>query len=252
MAIASSVANHIDTIIDEIPGWLLQPACYFTAHCMLYQKEKGITGNLVEIGTFKGKYLSLLYLHVGENEVLYGFDAFIGHKQSKWAKDEVINNIIKYCGDCDRLEIICANTLEITPEEMIDRTTDDVRFISIDGGHTADVVYNDLHLATSILKKGGIIALDDAFCHAIPDVTEALFKFLFNQNEVRLAPFAHCYNKLFLTTADFYKEYLKLAYQILEKLKHLPTYELTKGRLIENRGNGYVPKIFDYEILCFM
>ncbi len=126
------------------------------------------------------------------------------------------------------------------------------RLISIDGGHTVDVVCHDLHLSTDILKDGGVIIMDDIFNHFLPGVTEGLFRFMFEENSKTLAPFVHCYNKLFLTTPDYYEPYYRQSLEILERMKDYSAYQRTKNRINENYSLNFVPQLFGYEILCFL
>ena len=145
------------------------------------------------------------------------------------------------------------NSLDLTPETLSQLIQDrNAKFISIDGGHTADVVFHDLHLSTAILKNGGIIAMDDIFNHSLPGVTQGLFEFILKGNGETLAPFAHCYNKLFLTTSDHYTEYHRKSFEILEEMKSYDTYQRTTARIKENQSTNFAPQLFGYEVLCFL
>ena len=74
----------------------------------------------------------------------------------------------------------------------------------------------------------------------------------FNQNGNSLAPFAHCYNKLFLTTPDYYADYFRQSLEILEKMKDYSTYLNTKTRIEENNSLNFVPQLLGYDIVCFL
>lgn len=253
MKIPPDIIDYIDNKLDKIPGWLPPEAAYFTAYLLTYQKEIHIDGDILEIGVFQGKYISLLYLFSGEHEAVYGIDAFLKATDKQAPARKVSDNILRFCGDNDRLRIIVDNSLSLSPEELRNRTSSDVRFISVDGGHTSDVVYHDLCLARSVLKHGGVIALDDAFNHTTPGVNEGMYEFMLSENrDGYLAAFAHCYNKAFFTTANYHRQYLQLAYRFLEDMKSLPASKRTKQRITENRNNDFVPKMYGREIVSFL
>ena len=239
---------------DEIPGWLAPEATCFTAYLLSHQKTINLTGNIVEIGVYKGKYLAVLYNYLNtEDERVIGIDAFIGATNTEHAKKQVFSNILKAFGKNRQLDILINNSLDLTPEMLLQLIHgQNARLISIDGGHTVDVVCHDLHLSTAILKDGGVIIMDDIFNHSLPGVTEGLFKFMFEENSKTLAPFVHCYNKLFLTTPDYYERYYRHSLEILEKMKDYSAYQRTKTRINENYSLNFVPQLFGYEVLCFL
>ena len=100
------------------------------------------------------------------------------------------------------------------------------------------------------LREGGIIALDDVFNSGTPGVFEGVARF-FLQRKPALAPFAYCYNKLFVTTPAFHARYLRETLTLLDQVTWLPTHERTRQRLGENRANHFTPALFGHEIVPF-
>lgn len=250
----SQKISYLIEKISEIPGWLAPEAAFFTAHLLSYQNNINLTGNIVEIGVYCGKYLAILYQYLNpRNERVLGIDAFIGGYDTELPKKNVFNNILKVCGDNRRLDILVRNSLDLSPAELLQLIQGkNARFISIDGGHTTDVVFHDLHLSTAILRDGGIIAMDDIFNHSLPGVTEGFFKFMFQKDSKILAPFAHCYNKLFLTTPDHYADYFRKSFEILEEMKDYGAHSKTKAKIEENHSLDFAPQLLGYEVLCFL
>jgi len=238
--------------VAPIPGWLHDEAALLTAHLARAQRASGLSGPTLEIGVFKGKYLSVLYALSEPAEIVVGVDLFIGAVDTQPVVDEVRTNISNACGDAAKLRLLVANSLEITAQALCEQAgSSQFRFISIDGVHTREVVRNDMALAHSLLQPGGVIALDDAFNHTTPGVIEGTAEF-FLRSTPALAPFAHCYNKLFLTTPEHHRRYLDETRRLIDEVPWLPAHERTRHWITENRAIGYTPEMFGFEILPFL
>src|SRR5258708_11141633 len=111
-------------------------------------------------------------------------------------------NVAAACGENARLRIVVGDSIELTTTRLREETGGGLRFVSIDGGHTRELVRRDLENAAPLLQPGGIMALDDAFNFGTPAVIEGITDFL-RQAQPPLAPFAACYNKLFVPTPTF-------------------------------------------------
>ena len=94
------------------------------------------------------------------------------------------------------------------------------------------------------------MALDDAFNYGTPGVIEGIAEFFF-RHQPALAPFAQCYNKMFVTTPDFHARYLREAERFMEAMDGLPTCARTLAQRAENRASDFTPALFGYEILPF-
>lgn len=244
--------RFFETKVEAIPGWLHAEAAMLTAQLCAAQHAAGLRGNFLEIGVYKGKYLSILCRAAGSEEKVVGFDLFIGAEDTASVAESVRANMAAACGAPARVEIVVADSLALTEPELRARaTSDSFRFISIDGGHTKEVVYHDLELAAAVLCEGGIIALDDAFNHTTPGVIEGITEFIF-RNKPALAPFAHCYNKLFVTTPGHHERYLRETLALLDALTWLPTRERTLEARRANQALGFASAMFGYEIVPFL
>ncbi len=94
------------------------------------------------------------------------------------------------------------------------------------------------------------MALDDIFNPGVPGVVEGIAEF-FIRRKPALAPFAYCYNKLFVTTPHFHACYLGEALKFLDEVTWLPTHQRTLQSRRENQANNFAPAIFGYEVVCF-
>lgn len=237
--------------VDAIPGWLHVEASLLTAQVCAAQHAAGLRGNFLEIGVYKGKYLSVLCRAAAPGERVVGVDLFIGARNPEADARSVASSISAICGGT-RVEILVADSLVLTVPELRARAkSDSFRFISIDGGHTREVVYHDLELASAVLADGGIIALDDAFNHTTPGVIEGITEFFF-RNKPALAPFAHCYNKLFVTTPAHHSQYLQQTLALTEAITWLGTHERTLSARRGNQALGFTSTMFGYEIVPFL
>ena len=70
-----------------------------------------------------------------------------------------------------------------------------LRFISVDGGHTAEITAHDLAVAEAALAEGGIIVLDDAFNEQWPGVADGVQRHF--ARRPNLVPFAIGANKTY-------------------------------------------------------
>ncbi|HUL95339.1 MAG TPA: class I SAM-dependent methyltransferase [Usitatibacter sp.] len=238
--------------VAPIPGWLNDEAALLTACLVRSQREARLSGPVLEIGVFKGKYLSVLYMLAEPGEAVVGVDLFIGASNTQAVIEEVQANVAKACGGASRLKLLVADSLKTSAAALRELAGNSpLRFISVDGGHTREVVRNDMALAYSLLQPGGIIALDDAFNHTTPGVIEGTAEF-FLRSAPALAPFAHCYNKLFLTTPDHHRRYLDETRRFVEKVDWLPATERTRNWIRENSAIGFTPEMFGFEIIPFL
>lgn len=244
--------NFIATRVETIPGWLHPEAALFTAHLARAQHAMQVAGPTLEIGVYKGKYLSVLYKVSHPHETVLGVDLFIGASNSEEVVALVRSNIAAACGEASRLKIVVSDSMQLTSDRMVAEAGGELfRFISIDGGHTAEVVLHDLETAYPALREGGIMALDDIFNPGVPGVVEGIAEF-FLRRKPALAPFAYCYNKLFVTTPEFHARYLREALTFLDEVTWLPTHQRTQQSRRENQANNFAPVIFGYEVVSFL
>lgn len=242
--------------LDTIPGWLSPTAIDFTARVFAKLDELNAREPILEFGVFKGRYLSLLYYlgkHRGAQVV--GVDGmFVGVKillEERWipsAIAEIENAVRLLSGEIDRLEIICADTADITPERLTNRL---FSFISIDAGHEATDVLKDFSTAQLLLSDTGVIAADDVFNGMVPGVAEGAARFFLLENGGGdLAPFAYCANKLFLCRRKHHEMYLAWAREQLldDRAKYL------KNSREHNQNNdnlSFYPELFGFKIIPF-
>lgn len=102
-----------------------------------------------------------------------------------------------------------------------------LRFISIDGGHTAEHTISDLILSNILINNEGIVILDDILNYHWTGVIEGAFRFL--EKKPTLVPFGIGHNKLYLCKLSYKKYY----FDLFEKLP-------IKSKIIDFFGHATV------------
>ncbi|WP_421788192.1 class I SAM-dependent methyltransferase [Hyphobacterium sp.] len=198
--------DKIKFALKEIEGWLWEDSAWLTAFLMEIQTKNVDLSNVsgaVEFGTYKGKYLSVIYTCLQEHsEVAIGYDIFTINTQ-----EQLKENIKKANGESDRLFCFKGDTKRLNSDDILKALGKKPRFISVDAEHTFEGVYNDLLLSLQILGDGGIVAVDDFTNVHCPGVTEGAIAFLSSTHNLKLKPFVSCCNKLFITTESHYEIY---------------------------------------------
>lgn len=261
--------NHVRPALERIEGWLAEPAAQFTAWLMARQNADAIEGGIIEFGVYRGRYLALLYLcgramkrpvvgvdlfsGVGSEHNPYTVAALKNMLHTTAEKARIRSNVGQVSSDTDQLHILAADTLELKASDVaaLLGPTGAV-FISVDGGHEAVHLVNDIGLAAELLAPGGIVAVDDAFNHSTPGAIEGTCRWFATRNEGRLAPFAHCYNKLFLCRTEDHGTWLGHARDYVRTHTHLDFAQRTVQRMDENQAIGFSPRFFGFEIVPFL
>lgn len=243
--------------IDSIPGWLSFPAADLAYRLIRTDLFKDVPGAAVELGVFKGKFLSLIACAtlpqkrpiIGIDGFFAGFDVPLEDAWVEPATQEMIRNV--RIGDpSSNLTIHRYNSSELTPRTFHKITGGAVAFLSIDAGHEAHEVYNDFRISYSTLVNGSILAADDVFNPVVPGVAEGVCRFLGSSEGRGLAPFATCGNKLFLTKTASHADYVNICRDIV---MGEPAAYLAKSKTHMQRNNkiGHCPKMFGFEVVPF-
>jgi hypothetical protein len=244
--------------IEPIEGWLQFPAADFSWRLIRAQHARAVGGCILEIGVHKGRYLALLAAAArGTGKAIFGIDGFFSayhvEMEERWvpsARQTMIDNVNRVAPGKGRLEIIKRNTNDLSPRDLRQLLGDRISFASVDGGHDAHDVYNDMRIVAPLLADGGVIAADDVFNPIVPGVAEGVCRFLESRKGRKLAAFATCGNKLYITSVDWHAVYLALSKAILANGQQ-PYLERARRRNAEARAIGFAPNFFGREIVPF-
>ena len=192
--------------MPKIDGWLQPYTAEFITAVADVQRRAGHQGAVGEIGVHHGKLFVLLCLARAPGERAFVVDVFEDQAanidDSGFGDRQVLqNNLIRWCGSAENVSVISKSSLNVEPDEILS-ACGPVRLASIDGGHTAECIYNDLKLIDAVMPDYGVVAVDDFFSEDWPDVCSGGARYMLDPG-TRLRPFAVTPNKVFLTSAKF-------------------------------------------------
>jgi len=233
--IESKDIDFIKTKLPDVEGWCLDDAAYLTACLMNAQTSAGYDSAILEIGVYKGKYLSLLYQRARRtSQPVVGIDLF------QWSPSEAVTSkFAQLFGSLEALDLITQNSTEMDAAQVIGMLGGKrASFISVDGGHAAAGVLSDLSLSRAVLSAGGIIAVDDFLNPKAIGVSEGFYRFLFESGEKSLRPFAYCGNKLFCAEQPYHEIYKEAIWAFVKQMPNLTQVQEFNRQLA--LGRGYV------------
>jgi predicted O-methyltransferase YrrM len=185
------------SIAQQIPGWFLDEAAALWDIFLSYQNMAGVRGHLMEVGVYKGKSALLMAMHaMPEDEVvLVDIDSL---KDARAILSNLQDTNIHY------LEM---ESFDLIRTDLVSTGGNRFRWISIDAEHTREAVHRDLGYANQLLSRDGIIAMDDFFQPAYPQITAAVYEFL-ERHAGELTMIMCGFNKAYLCRPRAAQQYL--------------------------------------------
>ena len=181
----SSIDRYLAQAYERVRGMSSHFAAAICGHLITRQSLLGIAGQLVEIGTFEGRFFIAMALGLAPGEKAFGIDRF------DWPDLGVEGRFIDNCTaqgvTSDRYTPWKMDSREITPDELRERLSGNpVRFVHIDSHHSRECLTNDLNLVHPVLHRDGIICLDDMLHPGYPMVVTTVFDYFARHPEMRL------------------------------------------------------------------
>ena len=188
--------DHYKTKFDEIEGWFFPEAQVIWDMLMRFQKSNGIEGNFAEIGVWKGKsaLLGVMYLKPSEVAILVDIGPHL----------EETTKLIEANFKC-RVESNLMRSSQFPYTAAYQKYAGTVKWFHVDGEHKGFTAYADLKIASHMLGGKGIICVDDFFNISYPQLTAAIFRFLFESPEFKL--FFCGFNKGYICRTEDYEFY---------------------------------------------
>jgi len=161
---------------------LVEPSIHVFAHLCAWQEANGVTGDMLEVGVFRGGTASLLAACLAPAERLFLIDPY----QAEAVNRQTIEKFARIKPEQLSFHVLDSIAVNKWRERILSPHTPVLRFAHIDGEHSYDGVYSDLDLARRYLGNGGVVVLDDIFNMNSACCTHAMFDFLRDQ------PLVHC------------------------------------------------------------
>jgi len=171
-------------------------------------------GGCLEIGVHHGKFFILMNSLIEPPYKSYALDLFENQalnvdKSGRGNKAVFEANLARY----DRHRgsntvILSGDSTDAASQRQLRGTVGPLRFISIDGGHSAEHTVSDLRLATELIANEGIVILDDILNRHWLGVMEGTVIFL--TSRPTLVPLAIGNNKLLLCKVSFHQAYSEM------------------------------------------
>lgn len=191
-----AIQEFLDTRHNELEGWFFSPdQLAFFELCAL-QERLQISGDLCEVGVFKGKSLVLLSLLKRDAERLLGFDLFVEDHMEATQQNLLAFNAEK------NVELYQGLTSDISLNSLDERIRNPLRFLHIDAGHEYHEVLEQLAIFAPYLSDHAVVAMDDYQDREFPGIEAAVLDFAEQDRPRRFVPFFAGGNKMFLCNAS--------------------------------------------------
>lgn len=174
--------DNLNALSSNIKG-MITPRAGEELFTLAYMQK--LQGDVVEIGSFQGKSTYFLgsAVKLSSNGKMYAIDHFKGNvgKENYYKIEKNDLSDLERGFKQNIKKTFLENTVHLINEpvkDAINKISDDsVRFLFIDGDHTAEGVKLDLELFKNKLKSQAIIVFDD-YAPTFPGVIEVANKFI--------------------------------------------------------------------------
>jgi hypothetical protein len=208
-----NLRNYLDNGFHTVEGWASDQL--FQTIDLLSSLDINRSGGCAEIGVHRGKFYLLLNQVVDAGERSWAIDVFdnqelnVDGSGSGWS-----DYLATFQANLQKFDAHGGANTEIVVGDSTDPALNlesriglgALRFMSVDGGHTAEHTISDLHLASRVISNQGVVILDDILNPHWLGVIEGAFRFL--STHPTLVPFAIGHNKLYLCKLSYHDRYL--------------------------------------------
>ena len=184
---------------SNLEGWFQTPAIAIWDSLLSYQLQQHITGNLLEIGVWKGKSAALAAMHCQPKEACVFVDAMPLTEASSRIGPVVPQATCHYLQEQSQF---------LARHPFVSEGIRAFRWIHVDGDHSGQSVMVDLEITDHLLSDQGIAVFDDFYSAGYPQITQAVFQFMATRPG-RLALILVGFNKGYLCRPKAARHYLQ-------------------------------------------
>lgn len=202
--VSSTTERFINEIAPQVEGWFYPLDMMLFGVIEAFHRSISATGNIAEIGVWKGKSLTLLSLLKRPTEHLYAMDLFC---------DDLLElsqaSINKFVPDLHKQNIsfVKGNTADYSTEQLRQLFKQKLRLLHIDAGHEYHEVLHTLSLTAPFVEDYGIIVMDDYLDREFPGVHSATLDYCYETSKGRWVPFLVGGNKMYLANPVYAKQF---------------------------------------------
>jgi len=180
-----TIDRYLAGSYEQVRGMSSRFAAAICGYLIRRQTALGIGGDVVEIGTFEGRFFIAMALGLAPGEKAIGIDRF------DWPDAGIEGRFLANCAahglSPERYVCWKADSREIAAADLRARLgARPARFVHVDGHHSRECLANDLELIHAALHRDGIICLDDMLHPGYPMVVAAVFDYFARHPEMRL------------------------------------------------------------------
>lgn len=180
----AAIDHYLGQNYEQVRGMSSRFAAAICGYLIQRQSALAISGALVEVGTFEGRFFIAMGLGLAPGEIALGIDRF------DWPNAGVEGRFLANCARHglarERFVSWKADSRDITPAALGNRLGQPIRFVHIDSHHSRECLTNDLELVHPPLHEAGVVCLDDMLHPGYPLVVTAVYDYLARHLEMRL------------------------------------------------------------------
>jgi hypothetical protein len=180
----AAIDRYLADGYEQVQGMSSRFAAAICGHIIRRQSGLGISGHMVEIGPFEGRFFIAMALGLAPGEIALGIDLF------DWPDAGVRERFLRNCRTCgvgaEQVSVWQADSAAVAADALRARLNGAARFFHIDATHDCESLAHDLALAHAVLHPAGIIAVDDMLHPGYPTLVTAVLDFLSRRPEMRV------------------------------------------------------------------
>lgn len=247
--------------LDNVEHWRPRKTQLVAQILIDAQRKKNAVAGVLELGVYKGWFLSLLCGCVDGIDVpMIGVDAFIEHDGTKLtsesqrqAEGRMHEAITAVTGRPSRATILDARTNEVDIDLLRSLAPSGFSFISLDAGSDAADRVADLAIASLMLSGRGIVLYNDLFAAHIPGSSEGFYAYFSRHAEADLVPFATVATGVLLCRRAAYDFYYATCVGVLERADNdFPELSDAARHLIFHRAINWTPQLLGRAVVAFL